>query len=217
MSYGLSTNQEEQQYHVITYFLEKLEQYAHKSGLWRLIHASHLRRRLLRRSKRVSKLYSISEDIVRQCVDQIFVDVDNYVTQLHRLIYSQLSDDSMPLFNNINKKNTAWHNMQIERAQQLFPAQQHLNENDLLENYYIYVQEKLTPKQSLSNATKYNQVRPNSFDLNVAYERANSKGKEYLKNKIQDFRERTAPDLRLIDEMIKLGKKHMHCIFVIHN
>lgn len=215
MSYDSPASQEEQQHHVITYFLETLEQCADKSGLWRLIHASDLRRKLLRKSKRVSKLYSISEDAVRQCVEQIFVDVDHCVTQFHRLIYSPLSDDSMPLLDNINKKNTVWHTMQIERARQLFPTQQHLDDNDLLENYFIHIREKLTPKQNLSNSERSNQVRPNPFDLNIAYEQENDKGKEYLRNIIQNFRERKTPDLRIIDEMIKLGKK-MQYVSIIH-
>ncbi|CAM4952532.1 unnamed protein product [Rotaria socialis] len=205
VSNDLTVSQCEQQRHVIKYVLEKLENYAHKSDLWYLIHASHLRRKLLRRSARVSKQYSISEDLVRKCIHQIFVDVDQYVTQLHQLICEQKSDTLIVLLDNINKKNTAWYSMQIERARRIFPTQQHLEDNELLENYYIYIRERLTPKQKLSNATEQKQACPNFSDLNIEYQKANNTGKEYLKHVIQNFRERTIPDLRIIDEMVNLG------------
>ncbi|CAM4921997.1 unnamed protein product [Rotaria socialis] len=205
VSNDLTVSQCEQQRHVIKYVLEKLESYAHKSDLWHLIHASHLRRKLLRRSARVSKQYSISEDLVRKCINQIFVDVDQYVTQLHELICEQKSDTLIVLLDNINKKNTAWYTMQIKRARCLFPTQQHLDDNDLLENYYIYIRERLTPKQKLSNATEQKQACPNFSDLNIEYQQANNTGKEYLKHVIQKFRERIIPDLRIIDEMVNLG------------
>ncbi|CAF3802289.1 unnamed protein product [Rotaria sordida] len=165
-------NQNEEQHHVIKYILDKLEKYAHKSDLWRLIHASHLRRNLLRRSERVSKIYSISEDLVRQCINQIFADVDQYVTQLHRLIYSQQFDDLIPIFSNANKKNTLWHTMQIERARHLCLTQEQLTENELLENYYTYIREKLTPKNNILNENQKCQFRDSSFDLNLAYTQA---------------------------------------------
>ena len=81
MSVSQSINQSDQQqeHHVIKYLLDKLEKYAHKSHLWHLIHASHLRRNLLRRSRHLSKIHSISEDLVRQCINQLFNDVDQYV------------------------------------------------------------------------------------------------------------------------------------------
>ncbi|CAF3904709.1 unnamed protein product [Rotaria sp. Silwood2] len=198
-------NESEQQRHVIKYMLDKLENYAHKSDLWRLIHASHLRRSLLHRSARVSKTYSISEDLVRQWVNQVFTDVDQYVTELYRFIYSQQSHDVILFFNNISKKNTAWHAIQIEHARHLFPTHEELNENDLLENYYKYVQEKLTPKHNASFANRKAKFSDNSFDLDLAYAQAESKAKQYLNNVIRNFHERKTPDLKIIDEMIKLG------------
>jgi hypothetical protein len=206
MSAEASMNQsEQQQHHVVKYLLDKLENYAHKSQLWRLIHASHLRRNLLRRSRRLSQIHSISEDIVRQCINQLFNDVDQYVTQLHRMIYSQQFDDLIPIFNNTNQMTTAWHAMQMDRARYLFPTKHHLSENELLETYYTHIRDKLTPKLNVSNEPKKDQGRDNSFDLNVAFTQAESKGKQYLKNVIQNFQQKKTPNVELIDEMIKLG------------
>jgi hypothetical protein len=207
MSTDQSTNQnEQQQHHVIKYILDKLENYAHKSHISRLIHASHFRRHLLRRSRHVSEIHSISEELVRQCIIQFFADVDQYVTQLHRLLYSQQFDDLIPLFSNANQKNCAWHTMQLKRARYLFPTKQQSTEKDLLINYYKYVREQLTPNHDVSNANREAQLRKCSFDLNLAYTQAECKGKEYLQNVIQNFRKRKTPDLDIVHEMIKLGK-----------
>jgi hypothetical protein len=207
MSIDHSTNSNEQQHHVIKYIVDKLETYAQKSHIWRLFHSSHLHRHLLRRSGRVSKMYSISEDLVRQCINQLFIDVDQYVTQLHRLIYSSEFEDLIPLFNNTNEKTNAWYTMQLKRARILFPNKQELNDNDLLTYYYIYIEQKLTPKQYLSNENQEKEeFIKNSFDLNSAYIQAELKGKEYLKNLIENFEKRKIPNLQIIDQMIKLGK-----------
>jgi len=207
MSIDHSTNSNDQQHHVIKYIVDKLETYAQKSHIWRLFHSSHLHRHLLRRSGRVSKMYSISEDLVRQCINQLFIDVDQYVTQLHRLIYSSEFEDLIPLFNNTNEKTNAWYTMQLKRARILFPNKQELNDNDLLTYYYIYIEQKLTPKQYLSNENQEKEeFIKNSFDLNSAYIQAELKGKEYLKNLIENFEKRKIPNLQIIDQMIKLGK-----------
>jgi len=207
MSIDHSTNSNDQQHHVIKYIVDKLETYAQKSHIWRLFHSSHLHRHLLRRSGRVSKMYSISEDLVRQCINQLFIDVDQYVTQLHRLIYSSEFEDLIPLFNTTNEKTNAWYTMQLKRARILFPNKQELNDNDLLTYYYIYIEQKLTPKQYLSNENQEKEeFIKNSFDLNSAYIQAELKGKEYLKNLIENFEKRKIPNLQIIDQMIKLGK-----------
>jgi hypothetical protein len=207
MSTDQSPNQNEQQQHrVRKYILDRLENDAHKSQLWRVFHASHLHRNLLRRSGRVSQICSTSEDFVRQCINELFTDVDQYVTQLDRLIYSQQFDDLIPYFSSTNTKNSVWRTMQLKRAQHLFPTEQQIGENDLLENYYKYIREKLTPKHDVLNANQEAQRPKCSFDLNVAYTQAEHKGKEYLKNVIKNFRQREISDLEVIDEMIKLGK-----------
>jgi hypothetical protein len=96
--------------------------------------------------------------------------------------------------------------MQVERARHLFSTKQQLSENDLLEYYYTYIREKLTPKHDESNANRKAQLRESSFDLNIGYTQAEHKAKDYLKNVIQSFRERKTPNLETVDEMIKLGK-----------
>ena len=162
-------NQNEQQHHIKKYTLDKLEDYAHKSHLRRLFHASHLHRNLLSKSRHISKIYSISEDLVRQCISQLFTDIDQHVMQLHRLIYSQQFDDLIPLLRNRNRSNSVWDTMQIESARQLFPTKQQLSEDNLLENSYIHMREKLTPKHDESNINRKSQFYEKSFDLDLAY------------------------------------------------
>jgi N-glycosylase/DNA lyase len=201
----LPNQNEQQRQHVKKYILGRLENYAHKSNFWRLLHASHLHRNLLRRSRRVSKICSTSEDFVRQCINELFTDVDQYVRQLHRLIYLQQFDDLIPLCSSTNTKNSVWRSMQLKRARHLFPTEQQLGENDILANYYKYIREKLTPKHNVLNANQEAQLHKCSFDLNLAYTQAEHKGKEYLKNTIKNFRQKKIPNLEIIDEMIKLG------------
>ena len=206
MSTDRSISPNEQQHHVTKYIFDKLENYAHKSQLWRVFHASHLHRNLLSRSRHISKLHSISEDLVRQHINQLFTDIDQYAIQLNRFLYSQQFDD-LPLFlSNRNNNNSAWHTMQIERARQLFPSTQHLSDSDLLEEYREYVREKLTPNHDHADTNGKEQVQKNAFDLDHAYTQAERKGRDYLKYVIQRFRKKRIPDLEIVDEMIKLGK-----------
>lgn len=208
----MSSNQsadydEQQQQHVVMkYILSKLEKYAHQSHIWRSLHGLHFRQNLLRKSRRISKLNSISEDLVNQCINQFFTDVDQYITQLYRLIYSQQFDELIPLCSGANKRTCTWYTIQMKRARQLFGTEQHLSENDLLTHYYKYVREKLTPKHSADNTNRDVTLRQNSFDLNLAYTEAEQQGKEYLTNVINSFHQKGMPDLKIIDEMIKLGE-----------
>ena len=204
----------EQHHHVTKYILDKLENYAHKSQLWRVFHAPHLHRSLLSRSRRISKLHSISEDLVRQHINQLFTDIDQYAIQLNRLIYSQQFDDLIPLLSNRNNNNSAWRTLQIERARHLFPSTQHLSESDLLNKYCAYVREKLTPKHDHTHTSGKEQFRKDSFDLDYAYAQAERKGKDYLKYVIQSFRKKRIPDLDIIDEMLKLGKSMHWCLII---
>lgn len=208
MSNNQSTDyDEQQQQHVVMkYILSKLEKYAHQSHIWRSLHGPHFRQNLLRKSRHISKLNSISEDLVNQCINQFFTDVDQYIAQLYRLIYSQQLDELIPLCSGTNRRTCTWYTLQMERARQLFATEQHLSEHDLLTNYYKYVQEKLTPKHSVDHANQKVTLGQNSFDLNLAYGDAERQGKEYLKNVIKAFHQKGTPDLKIIDEMIKLGE-----------
>jgi hypothetical protein len=207
MSTDQLTNQNEQQRRIIKYILDKFEIYAHKSHLWRLMHASHIRRNLLRRSRCFSKIHSISEDFVRQCINQLLTDVDQYVTQLHRIVYLQQFDDLLPLFYCPKKKNTAWCAMQLERARHVLETSQPQSDDELLDNYYAYVKKKLTPNYDSLDTNRTAQVRrETSFDLNLAYEKAEREGQNYLKDVLQDFRAKRMPDLGILNELVKLGE-----------
>jgi hypothetical protein len=118
-------------------------------------------------------------------------------------------------FSHSDKINNGWHKMQLERARQLFPitdnSNQQFNDNDVLENYYKYVQEKFTPKKDALHTDRMLKVRENPFDLNMAYSHVETKAKEFLKNFFMKTRgERQTPDLKLVDEMIKLGTRRNH-------
>jgi hypothetical protein len=202
-------NGADNQRHVTKYILEKLDSYAHKSHLWQFIHASKIRHTLLRKSRHVSKIHSISEDSVRQCINEFLHKVDQYATQMHRLISSEVSDDFMSAFRHPTKINTAWHGMQLERARQLFAtndATSQQNEADLLETYYRYVHDKLTPKNDFSNAEGMKNTSDTPFDLNNAYAQAENKAKDYLRTILSKAQERKLPNLHIIDEMIQLGR-----------
>ena len=209
MTTASPVNGTDNQRHVTKYILEKLDTYTHKSHLWQFIHASKIRHTLLRKARHVSKIHSISEDSVRQCINEFLHNVDQYATQMHRLISSEVSDDLMAAFRHPTKINTAWHGIQMERARQLFATGDSTSpqsETDLLESYYRYVQEKLTPKNDSSNADDVKNIRDTPFDLNQAYAQAESRAKCYLKTVLSKTQERKPPNLHIIDEMIQLGR-----------
>ncbi len=214
MSVDRINNSNETQHQIRKYFLDKLASDAHKPHLWQLLHTSHIHRNLLKKSRHFSKIHSISEDLVRQCINQLLSDVDQYVTQLYQLVSSQQFDGMISAFNHSDKINSGWHKMQLERARQLFPItdnnNQQFNDNDLLENYYKYVQNKFTPKKDELHTDGMVKLRENSFDLNMAYSHAETKAKEFLKNFFAKTRERQTPNLKLVDEMIKLGTRKNH-------
>ena len=205
MSIDYTTNSNEQQHHVIKYVVGKLEHYAQKSHVWRLLHSSHLHRHLLRRSGRVSKMYSISEDLVRQCINQLFNDVDQYVTQLHRLLYSSEYGDLIPFFTNSNQSTNSWYQIQLKRARNLFPDREEMNDNDLLTHYYIYVDQKLTPKTKFCVKNE-NEEEIVPFNLDEAFQKAQIRAKEVFKNLTENYQRRPTPNLQIVDEIIKLGK-----------
>ena len=207
MSINQSTSQnEQQQYVVMKYIVGKLEKYAHQSGVWRSFHASRIRKNLLHKSRHISKLHAISEDLVDECINQLFTDVDQYITQLYRLIYLQQLDELILLCSGTNRKRCVWYTLQTKRARHLFPTEEQLNDNDLLTKYYKYVREQLAPKQTMPNVNGEAHLHKDSFDLNLAYADAEAKGKGYLKSLIRKFRQQSTVDLKIIDEMLKLGE-----------
>ena len=203
-------NLDEMKDRIKKYFLDKLDTYTHKSSLSQLLHTPHIHRNLLKKARHFSKTHSISEDLVRQCMSQLLGDVDQYVKQLYQLVSCPQFNGLISAFNHSDRINNKWHKMQLERARQLFPvttnSDQRLNDNEVLENYYKYVQNKFTPKKDALHEDAMAKRRENLFDLNAAYLHAETKAKAFLTNFITKTRKRQTPNLKLVDEMIKLGK-----------
>ena len=206
----------DQQRHVAKYILEKLDSYAHKSHLWQLVHASKIPQSLLRKSRQFSKMHSISEDSVRQCINEFLHSVDQYATQMHRLISSEVSDDLISAFRRPTRINTAWHAMQLERARELLTtsnASGQQNEIDLLESYYRYVENKLTPRDDSCGADRMKKIRDTPFELDHAYAQAESRAKDYLRTIFNKPEASKLPNIGIIDEMVKLGRSFVQ-IFI---
>jgi hypothetical protein len=204
-------NSNETQQQIRKCLLDELDGYAYKSHLWQLLHTPHIHRNLLKKSRHFSKVHSISEDLVRQCISQLLSDLDQYVSQLYQFVSSQQFDGIISAFHHSDKIKNGWHKMQLERARQLFPITDNsgsgLNDNDILENYYKYVENKFAPNKDVLHTDQMTKLRENPFDLNMAYSHAETKAKEFLENFLGKTRERQTPNLKLIDEMIKLGMK----------
>lgn len=203
------------------YCLEKLDAYASKSHIRQLLQSPQIQRNLLKKSRHFSKTHSLSEDLVRQYISQLLSDVDQYVAQLHQLISSQQSNGMISAFNHSNRNNSGWDKIQLERARQLFPItdnhNQPFSDPDVLEMYYKYIQNRFTPKKDALNTSPLVKRRENAFDLNMAYSQAETKAKEFLRNCFIKIRQRQTPNLKLIDEMIKLGTKINHIHRLITN
>ena len=211
MSSGQAISQNnDQQHHIMKYFLDKLDNYAHKSHLWQLIHASHIRHNLLRKSRHISKIHSISEDLVRQSISQLLNDVDLYVNQLYEMLSSRETSNLLSAFKRSDKINTPLRTMQLNRARQLLQpdvVNHHKNDVDLLENYYAYIDKKLTPHELGENVSAGQEMANDPFNLDSAYLKAENKAKEYLATVLNKCGNHQLPNVALIDEMIKLGKK----------
>lgn len=214
MSVDPMSHSNETQQQIRKYCLDKLDAYAYKSHIWQLLHSPQIHRNLLKKSRHFSKIHSISEDLVRQYISQLLSDVDQYIAQMYQLISSQQSDGMISMFDHSDKNNNGWHKIQLERARQLFPitdnSNRPLDDRNVLENYFEYIQNKFTPKKDTMNTNRTAKIRETPFDLNMAYSQAETKAKEFLKKCFVKTRERQTPNLKLIDEMIKLGTKINH-------
>ncbi|CAF1669700.1 unnamed protein product, partial [Didymodactylos carnosus] len=139
---------------VENYVYKKLEQYTLKSRLWQIKNSHHIKRRLLEKAHRLSEDHSISEDIIEQWINQIIIRFDQYIQQIKALLsskYYQNSDnnntnDHIELFQK-QLKASKWRTMQIQRAKQLRLGGSEDND-ELLKQYYKYVNETLTPKKN---------------------------------------------------------------------
>lgn len=207
------TEEEIQQRRLIAqYIFSKLEVYANKPRLWQITHSAHIKRRLLDKTHHISNLYSLPNDFVRESINQLFIDVDKYLLQAHQFIQSaaHLSTEPISFFDKTKKNNNQWRSLQLERAKQIFPDidVDEYTENDILQKYYTHIIETLTPKPDTASTNCIAQLREQPFDLNHAYEQAERKGKDYLSHLLQNYHERSTPDLQIIQEMVNLGKRN---------
>lgn len=198
------------------YIFSKLENYAHKPRIWQITHSSHIKRRLLSKSSFISDHYSISPDLVHDCINQLFVKIDKYVLHARKLISSTSGFlvESNSFLSNPKKTNNQWRSLQLQRAQRIF-SDQNLNEftdDELLQKYSIHIIETLTPKPDLDSTNCIAQLRDQPFDLNIAYEQSETTGKAYLEYILQKYHRETIPDLEIIQEMVNLGKLKMRRI-----
>jgi hypothetical protein len=207
------TEQEIEQRRLIEqYIFSKLEAYANKPRIWQLTHSSHIKRRLLDKSGHISNLYSVPNDFVRESINQLFVNVDKHILQLRRLVQSTSSESVDPdvLFQKARRSKNQWRSLQLERAKQIFPdiVIDEYTENEILQKYYTHIIETLTPKADTASTNCIAQLREEPFDLNHEYEQAERKGKDYLSHLLQNYHERSTPDLQIIQEMVNLGKRN---------
>ncbi|CAF4315443.1 unnamed protein product [Rotaria sp. Silwood2] len=176
--------------------------YANKPCIWQLTHSSHTKECLLNKSRNISNLYSVPYDFVRESINQLFISVDKYVLQLHRLIQSTSCEsvDLNVLFQKIRKSNNQWRSLQLERAKQILQNinNEEFTEDELLQKYYTHIIETLTPKPDTASSNCIAQLREQPFDLNHAYEQAENKGKECLAQMLEKYRARLKLDLELI-------------------
>ncbi len=204
----------EQRQKVEAYVFSKLEEYSRQKSLKRfhLTSFSHIRRRLKRDIKDFSRQfepYSVSEEKILQWLDETLERINSHFPQLRSLVDSQnelkqlfLSDD-LSSSNNINNQ---WQQLQIKRARDLF-SDSTTNENELLLNYQKYILQSLTPNKLEDDRLplKTNET----IHLDLEYNKAETTGREYLKQIFDDYKTRQYPNLNLLKEMIHLGMEQM--------
>lgn len=206
----LTENEIQQRQLIGQYVLSKLEAYANRSRIWQLTHSSQIRSRLLKKSRHLSRFYSVSNDFVRDSINQFFTDVDHYALKLPKIIetISKMSIESSSLFQTLKKPNNEWRKLQLERAKQVLTKinNEDLTDDELLQKYYAHVVTTLTPKPDTACSNCIAQHREQPFDLDNAYQEAEREGKDHLHDMLQSYRERATPDFEVIQEMVDLGK-----------
>ena len=207
------TPEEIQQRRVIEqHIFTKLEVYANKPRIWQITHSSHIKQRLLNQSPHISRHYSIPQEFVHDCINQLFLKIDRYVLHARQLVHStsRFFTDSSNLLQKAQKPNNQWRSFQLERAQAIFPDLDfdEYTPSELLQKYCTHIIQTLTPKPDSNSTNCIAQLREQAFDLNLAYEQSEKVGKDYLRRTLDNYHQRTIPDLRVIEEMVDLGTKN---------
>jgi hypothetical protein len=195
--------EEKHQQAIEMYLFHKLEIYASKSRLWQVTHSSHIKRRLMEKSAHLATLHQIPDHLVVNAIENFFGRIERSTSKLIQLIehLSTTPSSKRTLFEYKRNQKNQWRSIQLQRARTLFP---HLNndddDDDLLDVYRQHVSDTFTPIRSTPTD------RQAIFDLDHAYEQAQSTGASYLQTMLDQFHSYDKPDMALIEEMVRHGE-----------
>lgn len=210
-----SNNVDEKRQEFETYVFVKLEEYSTKKSM-SILHStslSHMRRRLKRDVKGFLKECDpnvVSEDTLYRWIDEIIDQIQSHISQL-RLLH-QTHGDLEDLLNrkNIflsNAFNNHWKEMQLKQAKKVLKSNLPETDEEIILLYEEYVVEKLTPKQLQDNKIPFRNNE--KIDLDKEYKKAEEFGREYLTEILNNYKERRRPNLKLIQEIIRIGMQQM--------
>lgn len=195
------------------YVLAKLEEYSRERSthLFHLTSFSRVQRRLKREAKSLVKQLqssNVPEQKIIQWIDETLEKIDSSISSLDS---SHTSADFKQFFlsNDIfsaQNLNNQWAQLQVQRANILLPHHS-LNDQELLSHYQKYISETLTPKK-LDNDRLILENKE-QINLDFEYDQAEHFGREYLKQMLENYRQRQRPSLNLMKKMIDLGMEQM--------
>jgi len=217
----IDVNQEqqeiEQRQKIEAHVFAKLEEYSREksTNLFHLTSISHIRRRLKRDLKILSKQfqpYNVSEQKILQWIDETLERINSHFPDLRSIINSQNELKQLFLTNEIfssSNINNQWQQSQIKRAKIILPDVNNYNNNEkeILLNYQKYIIEKLTPKK-LEN-DRLILKNKDLIDLDFEYNKAENIGREYLTKLFNNYKKRKYPNIDLIKKMIHFGMEQM--------
>jgi hypothetical protein len=205
----------EQKQKVEEYVFGKLEEYSREksTNLFHLTSLSHIRRRLKRDSKSLSKQFQphiISEEKLVLWIDETLERINSHFPHIRSLIDTQTEFEQFFLTDELYSSkniNNQWRQLQLQRAKTLLFDNNNNNDEELLLNYQKYIIENLTPKKLEDNCLPLK--NRDQIDLDFEYNKAEKIGREYLNKMFDDYKQRQYPNLDLIKEIINLGMKQM--------
>ena len=204
----------EQRQKVEEHVFAKLEEYsrAKSTNIFHLTSIQHIRRRLKRDVKHLSKQfhpYFVSDQKILQWIDETLERIDSHFRQLRSIIDSQNELKNLFLTDQISSEQNSdnqWRYLQIKRAKILFPNR-NSDEKELLLQYQNYISDVFTPKRLENDRLPLR--NKDQIDLDSEYNQAENIGRECLKRMFDDYKQRQYPNLSLIKEMINLGMEQM--------
>lgn len=207
-------NESEQRKKVEEYVFAKLEEYARERSthLFHLTSFSRVQRRLRHEAKSLSKQFQpsiVSEQKILQWIDETLEKINSSISILSSSSSTSTDFKEFFLTNEIfatQNLNNQWRRLQIQRANTLL-SHNHLNDQEILSNYQKHIFESLTPKKFDNDRL----ILENREQINVDFEynQAEQFGREYLKQMLENYRQRQHPNLGLIKKIIDCGMKQM--------